>query len=43
MTRGLSRAIAGKGPRIGEAKDKLDTAIYQARVAEPLGIAAGGD
>jgi len=34
---------SGKGPWIGEAKDNLYTAIYQARVATPLGIAAGGD
>ena len=34
---------SGKGPWIGEAKDRLYTAIYQARVATPLGIAAGGD
>lgn len=36
---------SGKGPWIGEAKDKLYTAIYETRVAEPLGIetAAGGD
>ena len=34
---------SGKGPWIGEAKDRLYKAMYQARVAEPLGIAAGGD
>ena len=36
---------SGKGPWIGEAKDKLYTAMYQARVAGPLGIetANGGD
>lgn len=34
---------SGKGPWIGEAKDKLYTAMYEARVAEPLGIASGGD
>jgi para-nitrobenzyl esterase len=34
---------SGKGPWIGEAKDKLYTATWQARVATPLGIAAGGD
>src|SRR5688500_446870 len=34
---------SGKGPWIGEAKDRLYTAIYQARVATSLGIAAGGD
>jgi para-nitrobenzyl esterase len=34
---------SGKGPWIGEAKDRLYTAIHQARVAAPLGIASGGD
>jgi len=36
---------SGKGPWIGEAKDRLYTAIYQARVATPLGVqsASGGD
>jgi hypothetical protein len=34
---------SGKGPWIGEAKDRLYAAIYQARVATPLGIANGGD
>jgi para-nitrobenzyl esterase len=34
---------SGKGPWIGEAKDDLYTAIHQARVATPLGIAVGGD
>jgi len=36
---------SGKGPWIGEAKDKLYTAIWRDRVAEPLGIetGAGGD
>ncbi|HEY6817509.1 MAG TPA: carboxylesterase family protein [Croceibacterium sp.] len=34
---------SGKGPWIGEAKDKLYTATYEARVAGPLGIGAGGD
>ena len=34
---------SGKGLWIGEAKDRLYTAIYQERVAAPLGIAAGGD
>lgn len=34
---------SGKGPWIGEAKDRLYTAIYHERVAAPLGIAAGGD
>src|SRR5690606_179574 len=34
---------SGKGPWIGEARDRLYQAIYQERVAGPLGIAAGGD
>ena len=34
---------SGKGPWIGEAKDRLYTAMYQERVANRLGIAAGGD
>ena len=34
---------SGKGPWIGPAKDALYTATYEARVAAPLGIAAGGD
>lgn len=36
---------SGKGPWIGEAKDKLYAALYDGRVAKPLGIetAAGGD
>ncbi len=36
---------SGKGPWIGEAKDRLYTAIWQERVATPLGIetANGGD
>ena len=34
---------SGKGPWIGPAKDSLYTAMYQARVANTLGIAAGGD
>ena len=34
---------SGKGPWIGEAKDKLYTAIWRDRVAEPLGIETGGD
>jgi para-nitrobenzyl esterase len=34
---------SGKGPWIGEAKDKLYTAIYNERVAGPLGIADGKD
>jgi para-nitrobenzyl esterase len=34
---------SAKGQWIGEAKDRLYTAIYKARVETPLGIAAGGD
>ncbi len=33
---------SGKGPWIGEAKDKLYTATFEARVAEPLGIGGAG-
>jgi para-nitrobenzyl esterase len=33
---------SGKGPWIGEAKGRLYTAIYEERVARPLGIAANG-
>ena len=39
----LDADYSGKGPWIGPAKDSLYTAMYQARVATPLGIAAGGD
>lgn len=34
---------SGKGPWIGETKDRLYTAIYEARVAAPLGIGKEGD
>src|SRR5690606_27268136 len=34
---------SGRGPWIGPAKDALYSAMYQARVAQTLGIAAGGD
>jgi para-nitrobenzyl esterase len=34
---------SGKGPWIGEARDRLYQAIYQERVARPLGITAGGN
>ena len=34
---------SGKGPWIGEAKDRLYTAIFEERVTAPLGISAGRD
>jgi para-nitrobenzyl esterase len=34
---------SGRGPWIGPAKDALYSAMYRTRVAEPLGIAVGGN
>lgn len=34
---------SGKGPWIGEAKDRLYRAMYEARVARPLGIVSSGN